>query len=129
MKRLGGEVLSILCKGRMKKIAGGLKNNQKAFIALGDETRQLIILALLESDTRGIRVGEITKKTNLSRPAVSHHLQILKEAGVISMRREGTKNYYFMDADETQWKKILELVQLVYESAKDIAKFDSRKDE
>ncbi len=64
---------------------------------MGDETRQLILIALLESDFNGIRVGEITK-THLSRPAVSHHLKILKEAEIVNLRREGTKNYYYLDS-------------------------------
>lgn len=117
------------CKFRMSKIDSEFKKCKGAFIALGDETRQQIILALLESDCRGIRVGEITEKTNLSRPAVSHHLKILKEAGIINMRREGTKNYYFVDADQSQWKRILELVQLIYKAACDIKENDSRKEE
>ncbi|WP_312493585.1 ArsR/SmtB family transcription factor [Anaerosporobacter sp.] len=115
------------CKWRMKRIADELKECRKPFLALGDETRQQIIIALLESDCNGIRVGEITKKTNLSRPAVSHHLRILKDAGMINMRREGTKNYYFVDASESQWKRILDLVGVIYESAKDITKEDPRK--
>jgi len=115
------------CKWRMKKIADELKECRKPFLAIGDETRQQIIIALLESDCNGIRVGEITKKTNLSRPAVSHHLRILKDAGMINMRREGTKNYYFVDASESQWKRILDLVGVIYESAKDITKEDPRK--
>lgn len=115
------------CKWRMKKIADELKGCKKPFLALGDETRQQIIIALLESDCNGIRVGEITEKINLSRPAVSHHLRILKDAGMINMRREGTKNYYFVDASESQWKRILDLVSVIYESAKDISKEDPRK--
>ena len=117
------------CKWRMKKIADELKECKKPFLALGDETRQQIIIALLESDCSGIRVGEITKKTNLSRPAVSHHLRILRDAGMINMRREGTKNYYFVDASESQWKRILDLVGVIYESAKDLSKEDPRKEE
>ena len=39
----------------------------------------------------GVRVNEITEKTHLSRPTVSHHLQILKDAGVLKVSREGTK--------------------------------------
>lgn len=115
------------CKLRLKKIADEFKECRKPFLALGDETRQQIIIALLESDCNGIRVGEITEKTNLSRPAVSHHLRILKDAGMINMRREGTKNYYFLDAAESQWKRILNLVSVIYESAKDISKEDPRK--
>ncbi len=42
-------------------------------------------------------MGEITEKTHLSRSAVSHHQKILKDAGIIQVRHEGTKNYYFFD--------------------------------
>ena len=68
--------------------------------AIGDETRQCILAALLEEDPqgRGMRVGEITAHTHLSRPAVSHHLKILREAGVIRLRQEGTRNYYSIAA-------------------------------
>ena len=41
-------------------------------------------------------VGEITKQTHLSRPAVSHHLRILREAGIILMRKEGTKTFIIL---------------------------------
>lgn len=103
------------CKVHMLQLSKEFKECQKAFTSIGDETRQQIIIALLESDCHGIRVGEITKKTHLSRPAVSHHLQILKDANIISMRREGTMNYYFMSASETQWGKILLFMQHVNE--------------
>lgn len=110
-----------LCKSRMEHIADGFKSLQSAFVALGDETRQQIIMALLLSDHNGIRVGEITAKTHLSRPAVSHHLKILKDARIVNMRRVGTKNYYYVDTDESQWKQMMELTQYVYDVAKDIS--------
>lgn len=73
-------------------------NCQKVLLAIGDETRQSILLVLMGTDCQtGLRVGEITQKTHLSRPAVSHHLRILRDAGVILMRKEGTKNFYFID--------------------------------
>lgn len=66
--------------------------------AIGDETRLHILLEMMKmGDCDGVRVGEITRKTNLSRPAVSHHLRILREAGVLRVRREGTKNFYYFD--------------------------------
>ncbi|WP_242965288.1 ArsR/SmtB family transcription factor [Petroclostridium xylanilyticum] len=74
----------------MRSLSEEFKACRKAFIALGDETRLHIITALLESECDGVRVGEITAKTNLSRPAVSHHIKILMDAGIIRMRREGT---------------------------------------
>ena len=54
------------------------------FVALGDETRQHLIMTLFNLPCKqqgGARVGEITAKTHLSRPAVSHHLKILHFAG------------------------------------------------
>lgn len=103
------------CKQRLEEITQGFQECRGAFTAIGDETRQLILLVLLQSDLEGIRVGEIAAKTHLTRPSVSHHLQILKEAGIINMRKEGTKNYYYIRADETQWKKLADLMKLVYE--------------
>lgn len=82
----------------------------------------MILLVLLESDLSGIRVGEIAEKTHLTRPSVSHHLQILKEAGIVAMRREGTKNYYYLSADETQWKEISDVINLIYASVRHISK-------
>lgn len=116
------------CQYRLKRIIKEFEVCHDALVAIGDETRQLIIMTLLESDCNGIRVGEITEKTHLSRPAVSHHLKILKEAGMINMRREGTKNYYYyMDANETQWEQIAQLVNHIYEVVKDFAPIDTRK--
>ena len=77
---------------------------------------QLILMVLLESDLSGIRVGEIARKTHLTRPSVSHHLKILKEADIVAMRKEGTKNYYYISLDETRWKTIAGLINLIYES-------------
>ena len=73
--------------------------------AIGDEARQHIIIRMLASNHSGevrcggMRVGEIAALSSLSRPAISHHLQILKDAGLLKMRREGTRNYYYFDAD------------------------------
>lgn len=109
------------CKENLSEITIGFQKCRKAFTAIGDETRQLILLVLLESDLSGIRVGEIAEKTHLTRPSVSHHLQILKAAGIVAMHREGTKNYYYVSTDKTQWKDIVELVNLVYESVQHIS--------
>ena len=93
------------------------------FIALGDEVRLSIIGVLAgsglyddhetdiavslngyrPSGVPGMNVKEITEQTNLSRPAISHHLKILKDAGLVNVRREGTSNYYYLTiADSTK---------------------------
>lgn len=104
------------CEENLQKIAKGFRQCANAFTAIGDQTRQLILLVLLEGDPAGIRVGEIAEKTHLTRPSVSHHLQILKGAGIVAMRQEGTKNYYYLSADQTQWKEIADLTNLIYAS-------------
>lgn len=87
-------------------LAEQFKACQKSLLAIGDETRQLIILVLLKGECMGMRVGDISKNTNLSRPAVSHHIKILKDAEIVKMRREGTKNYYYLDFEYSEVQKL-----------------------
>lgn len=101
------------CAKQRKLLASEFETYRKVFIALGDQTRQQIFLTLLEYDTVGMRVPEITKRTHLSRPAVSHHLQILKDAGLINRYRVGTMNFYYVDARETCWGGLKELIDHV----------------
>ena len=117
------------CQERLKEITCKFKICRKALSAMGDETRQLILITLLESEFNGIRVGEITKKTHLSRPAVSHHLKILKEAEIVNVRREGTKKYYYLDSNESQWQTLTELINLIFNGIQHIGKDDLRKEE
>ena len=63
---------------------------------LSDPVRQKILLILAESGTDGMDVQDITAKTHLSRPAISHHLKILKDAGMIISHKKGTQVYYFI---------------------------------
>lgn len=70
----------------------------KVLLALGEEERQKIIGVIVFMNRReGVCVNEITKYTSLSRPAVSHHLKILRDAGIVQMRKEGTHHYYYFD--------------------------------
>ena len=92
----------MVTQDKVKQLAKEIKNSQKILTALGDEVRQHLILVMMQSGKcKGMRVGEISTQTNLSRPAVSHHLKILKDAEIVKMRREGTKNYYYFDAVES----------------------------
>lgn len=42
-------------------------------------------------------MGEITAHTHLSRSAVSHHLKVMKDAGIVRMRKEGTMTFYHIN--------------------------------
>ncbi|CAK8053936.1 ArsR/SmtB family transcription factor [Eupransor demetentiae] len=65
--------------------------------ALGDEKRQEIIIQLLGDEScSGLQVGELTSATGLSRPAVSHHLKILRDAELVDYRSEARKNFYYV---------------------------------
>jgi DNA-binding transcriptional ArsR family regulator len=64
--------------------------------ALGDPTRRAIF-EQLRSGPRA--VGEIAKELPVSRPAVSQHLRVLKEAGLVTERRNGTRRLYRLDPD------------------------------
>jgi DNA-binding transcriptional ArsR family regulator len=64
--------------------------------ALGDSTRRAIVERL-----RGgpLAVGELAQDLPVSRPAVSQHLRVLEEAGLVTKRQEGTRRLYRLDPD------------------------------
>ena len=96
----------------ISRLAEEFKASQKVMTALGDEMRQHLILIMMQSgECTGLRVGDIAEKTRLSRPAVSHHLQILKNAGIVKMRREATRNYYYFDADMEAFNQLIGMLQ------------------
>lgn len=87
--------------------------------AIGDETRMHLIIEMLKiGNCHGVRVCEITEKTNLSRPAVSHHLQIMKKSGIVKVRKEGTKNYYYFDPEMESFAKLVSTLKLAMEISK-----------
>jgi DNA-binding transcriptional ArsR family regulator len=64
--------------------------------ALGDPTRRAIFEQLREGPRA---VGDIAAELPVSRPAVSQHLRVLKEAGLVTERRDGTRRLYRLDPD------------------------------
>jgi DNA-binding transcriptional ArsR family regulator len=71
-----------------------VKTYGEAIEALGDPTRRTVFERLGE---RPMAVGELAAGLPVSRPAVSQHLRVLKEAGLVSERREGTRRIYSVD--------------------------------
>jgi DNA-binding transcriptional ArsR family regulator len=69
---------------------------ESAMNALGDPTRR----AIFERLRKGPRpVGELAADLPVSRPAVSQHLRVLKKAGLVTERRDGTRRIYGLDPD------------------------------
>ncbi len=64
---------------------------ERAFEALGDSTRLAIFQRVA---ARPHSVGEIAEHMPVSRPAVSQHLRVLKEAGLVSDLKDGTRRVY-----------------------------------
>ena len=68
--------------------------NNLAFAALADPTRREVFERLAE---RPQAVGELAERLPVSRPAVSQHLKVLKEAGLVTDRPEGARRVYQID--------------------------------
>jgi DNA-binding transcriptional ArsR family regulator len=64
--------------------------------ALGDPTRRAIFERLAD---RPRAVGELARELPVSRPAVSQHLKVLKDAGLVIDRRAGNRRIYQLDPD------------------------------
>lgn len=83
-------------------------------VAFGDEKRQAIIIRLLEDKAcKGVRVCDLIETTQLSRPAISHHLKVLKDAQIVTYRSVGTKNYYYLIHDVSAINQLKNLIENV----------------
>jgi DNA-binding transcriptional ArsR family regulator len=71
-----------------------MANADRALAALGDPTRRQIF-ERLKAGPRA--VGELARGLPVSRPAVSQHLQVLKSAGLVADRADGTRRVYQID--------------------------------
>lgn len=75
-----------------------MKNSFSVFKTLGDETRLLITLKLFKKGEMSCKqVSESFK--DLSQPTISHHFKVLEKAGIISVRKEGTSNFYSLNKE------------------------------
>ena len=95
------------------------------WIALGDPTRRLIFEHLAE---RPRAVGELAGELPVSRPAVSQHLKVLKEAGLVIDQPAGTRRIYRLNPDglaelraqlDRFWNQALATYKQVVEQATD----------
>ena len=96
-----------------------------AWDLLGDPTRRAIVECLAE---RPRAVGELADVLPISRPAVSQHLKVLKDAGLVTDRAAGTRRVYRLnpagvaalrDQLETFWNRTLDGFQNVVKSQED----------
>lgn len=69
----------------------------RVFIAMGDTHRQRILLTFEKGER--LNVGQIVDVSTLSRSAVSHHLKIMREAGVLGSEKVGKEVYFWIERD------------------------------
>jgi DNA-binding transcriptional ArsR family regulator len=95
------------------------------FEALGDPNRREILRLL---GAEGLAVGEIAAAMPISRPAVSRHLRLLKDAGLVAERAEGTRRIYQLQAEGLEavqayvqgvWGEVANRFRLVAENTRD----------
>lgn len=83
-----------------KQVPPVWKDVSKVFAALGDEQRQRILLTFERGER--LNVSQLAEVSTLSRPTVSHHLKILREAGVLASQKEGKEVFYWIAKPQLQ---------------------------
>lgn len=82
---------------------------ESVFGAIANETRRLLLDALAERERN---VGDLVEVAGVSQPAVSQHLRLLRDAGLVEERREGRFRIYRLDArplaDVERWVRTYE---------------------
>jgi DNA-binding transcriptional ArsR family regulator len=98
-------------KNYMRSIPREWRAMAKVFVALGDEHRQRMLLTFEKGER--LTVGQIAQVSTLSRPAVSHHLKILRAAGVLVAEKVGKEVYLRINRDllEESLADVLEYVR------------------
>jgi DNA-binding transcriptional ArsR family regulator len=79
----------------MRAIPREWRNISKVYLALGDEHRQRILLTFEPGER--LNVGQIVGVSTLSRSAVSHHLKVLRDAGVLLSEKRGKEVYFWIN--------------------------------
>lgn len=85
---------------RQRKLTRTWLDVSKVCVALGDAHRQRILL-LFDPGER-IPMRQILETTPLSRTAVSHHLRVMRDAGVLIAEKEGKEVFYRIDKDHVR---------------------------
>lgn len=101
-------------KAKIERAQKQFKDCSALFVALGDVTRQKICLDLTEAGEEGINVAQLTGKSLLSRPAISHHLKVLKDCGLVEPLKKGTQIFYRIRLKEN-FSVVKQLIQTLDE--------------
>lgn len=90
------------------QLEAAFEDTRDLFVAFGDRYRQEIIMIL--GRNQRMTVKELAEALELSRPATSHHIKILKQAGLLGERKEGVRRYYYPTLTEG-FMKVKQLIE------------------
>lgn len=113
--------IRIMNKKEFKRLQGMFLKCSPLFVALGDVIRQKIMLEVAESGFDGINVTELASRFKLSRPAVSHHLKVLKDSGLLVSVKKGTQIFY-----RAEFKKNLKTVDNLIHSVLEVVEAEEK---
>lgn len=87
--------------------------------ALVDRARQEIIIQLSAAGGSGMNVTDLAQDSGLSRPAISHHLKVLKDAGIVSTQKMGTQVFYRLDLKNKSFRLegLVKALQIIIDQA------------
>jgi DNA-binding transcriptional ArsR family regulator len=80
----------------LEQLAQTFADCKPLFFAMAETPRQQILLLLMEYHE--MNVGQLAERLPLSRPAISHHLKVMRQAGLLEVRQQGTENFHRLTA-------------------------------
>jgi DNA-binding transcriptional ArsR family regulator len=98
-----------MAAGQFKSANERVAKYADMFSAMGTEARLRIMQLLLSAHPQGLVVGEIQEELDIPNSTLSHHLDKLRNEGLVQVRRESTFLHYTADTDALQ-----ELLQFLY---------------
>ena len=117
---------TVIDKAEIKKTLKTFNSCVPFFIAMSDEYRQQLIMDIAEAGKEGINVSNLSAKSKLSRPAISHHLKVLKDSGLIKPRKEGTQIFYQLNLMDN-FKTVSELINSMENMLQKINEIETSK--
>ncbi|MFS0722452.1 ArsR/SmtB family transcription factor [Paenibacillus sp. 1P07SE] len=105
---------------KKKALITEIKQSTDVFKALADPVRQDILMMFMLA--KRMNVAEVVEQSSLSRPAISHHLRIMKQAGILTSVKERTEVFYNLAMGESVVAQLKTIVQLAESILEDPAK-------
>lgn len=97
-----------------------IRQSTDIFKALADPVRQDILMMFMIA--KRMNVAQVVEQTHLSRPAISHHLKILKQAGILDSLKERTEVYYSLTLENS----VIDQLKAIIRAAESISNDPSK---